>query len=89
MLDIRRYFGTTSIKTTEKSPAGIPDPCGLLSKDVSSSSIRKANKEVKATLERQQQPKRGPYQTQTLPKDQKLKLEKYASIHGTATAPYL
>ena len=86
MSDIRNYFAKKSITSTEKTPAGIPDPCGPLSRDVPSSSIRKANEEVESVLERQQQPKRGPYRTQALSKDQKLKVAKYASIHGTAAA---
>ena len=39
MSDIQSYFVKKSIKTTEKSPAGIPDPCGPLSSDVPSSSM--------------------------------------------------
>ena len=54
MLDILSYSVKKSIKTMEKSPAGIPDPCRSLSRDVPSSSIHKVNEEVKATLEREQ-----------------------------------
>jgi hypothetical protein len=49
--------------------------------------IREANKEVTATLTKQKKPKqRGPYNTQTISDDQRLKVAKYASIYGVVGA---
>lgn len=89
MSDIRCYFTKKSSHCDgiSKKSLCLPDPAGPLSKEVPSSSIRKANEEVKATLEKQKETKkRGPYQTQSLPADEKLKIAKYASLHGTTAA---
>ena len=76
MSDIQLCFATRSFKTTEKPTTCLPDPSGLLFRDVPSSAIRQANKEVEVTLEKKSK-QRGPYQTHALTQDLKLQVAKY------------
>ena len=87
MSDIRQYL-TLGSKRPNGSSISLPDPSGPLSKEIPSSAIRVANKEVSATLEkkRDERNKRGPYRTKSLKLEEKTKIARYASIHGTTAA---
>ena len=81
-MDLFKYFKWKGKRDS------LPDPHGPLNKQVPSSSIKEAKKEVDSCYkETSKEKKHSPYNCAT--PEQKVKVAKYAAINGTITTQWI